>query len=543
MSDAADVPDPSLVSPSLPFHSRCPFDYYNLKLFVFETRNLSTYHSKTGTSKDNESSAEAPPLYQPKEDDLSSDDESVAPTPIRVAPKRRSRKKSAKSKRERRKYVSPLFDNRGFPDPQDEWESMLPDVKDGRLLRKRVHDPPKLQEIDPDFGEEYDEDKHGEILRAELNIAHLTPMQKEILTAVIKKYWRVFSKKGVTKPVKDYECEIDTGDAKPIRCKNPNFGPMETPLIEKAIAKLIELGHAGQIHQGEWLSKPILAAKPHQENITDIEDFVWRFCVSYIQLNSVTRIIAMPIPRCDTAVGTACGKSRWKWLMDAVSGFNQIKVAKSSREKLAFAGPNCTKYTYYVMPFGPVNGPVIFIIFIHDMDATWKELATERGIVISDDLGTRIIVDDIFSWAPTFDDFIKYLTCQLDVCISQNLSLSLKKCLFCPDRMEFVGHDVCIDGNRPAMSKHALLKAWPPFKLARDVASFLGFLNFYSSYIPYFEQRVAPLRAMAKLEMDAPVENLMKTEQIDARKDMIDAIVSDPCIARHDYKKRSILFN
>jgi len=105
---------------------------------------------------------------------------------------------------------------------------MLPDVKDGRLLRKRVHDPPKLQEIDPDFGEEYDEAKHGEILRAELNISHLTPMQKEILTAVIKKYWRVFSKKGVTKPVKGYECEIDTGNAKPIKCKTPNFGPLET---------------------------------------------------------------------------------------------------------------------------------------------------------------------------------------------------------------------------------------------------------------------------------------------------------------------------
>ena len=107
--------------------------------------------------------------------------------------------------------------------------------------------------------------------------------------------------------------------------------------------------------------------------------------------------------------------------------------------------------------------------------------------------------------------------------------------------MEFVGHDVCVDGNRPAMSKHTLLKAWPTFKLARDIASFLGFLNFYSSYIPYFEQRVAPLRGLAKLEMETPVDKLIKTEQIDARSDMIDAIVSDPCIARHDFKKRSYL--
>ena len=154
------------------------------------------------------------------------------------------------------------------------------------------------------------------------------------MTAIIKKYWRVFSKQGVSTPVKDYECEIDTGDAKPIRCKTPTFGPHETPIIEKAIATLVQLGLADQIFYGEWLSKPLLAAKPHQENVTDIDDFVWRFCVNYIRLNSVTKIIAMPIPRCDDAVNVHFGGSRWKWLMDAISGYNQIHVSKSTRPKL-----------------------------------------------------------------------------------------------------------------------------------------------------------------------------------------------------------------
>ena len=173
----------------------------------------------------------------------------------------------------------------------------------------------------------------------------------------------MFCEEGVTTPVKDYECEIDTGDAKSIRCRNPRFGPLETPLIKKAIAKLVDLGHVIPIHDGQWLSKPLLAAKPHQENVTDIENFVWRFCVNYIPLNSVTKIIAMPIPRCDEAVTMDFGGSKFRWLMDAISGYNQIRVAKSSREKLAFAGPYFTKYTYTVMPFGPVNGPVVFIFY------------------------------------------------------------------------------------------------------------------------------------------------------------------------------------
>ena len=177
---------------------------------------------------------------------------------------------------------------------------MLPEVKYGRLLRKRKHNSPNLQGIDLDFGEVYEDNKYGEILRAGITISCLTTVQQSVLTEVLKKYWRMFIKKGVTIPVKYYECEIDTGNANPIRCRNPTIGPLETPLIEKAIANPVELGHYKQIYYGEWLSKPLLDAKPNQDNITEIEDFVWRFCVNYIALNSINKIISMPIPHCDT---------------------------------------------------------------------------------------------------------------------------------------------------------------------------------------------------------------------------------------------------
>ena len=52
-----------------------------------------------------------------------------------------------------------------------------------------------------------------------------------------------------------------------------------------------------------------------------------------------------------------------------------------------------------------------------------------------------------------------YLECQLKACLEQNLSLSLKKSYFFLDCIEYVGHDVCVNGNRPAVSKHSLLRA------------------------------------------------------------------------------------
>ncbi len=71
-------------------------------------------------------------------------------------------------------------------------------------------------------------------------------------------------------------------------------------------------------------------------------------------------------------------------MWDAPQGYHQIRVAKDLQEKPAFAGPNATKWTYNVMPFGPVNGPSTFISFIHDMDGTWKDVARSLGLTINE---------------------------------------------------------------------------------------------------------------------------------------------------------------
>ena len=79
-----------------------------------------------------------------------------------------------------------------------------------------------------------------------------------------------------------------------------------------------------QIHDGEWLSKPLLAAKSDQGNVNDIADFVWRFCVNYIALNAFTKIIVMPIPRCDEAVNMDFARPIWTYRRGAF--YSAIKL-------------------------------------------------------------------------------------------------------------------------------------------------------------------------------------------------------------------------
>ena len=107
------------------------------------------------------------------------------------------------------------------------------------------------------------------------------------------------------------------------------------------------------------------------------------------------------------------------WLFDAPMGYHQIGVTADSQVKLAFAGPDATKWTYNVMPFSPVNGPSTFIAFIHDVASTWKDLAHACGLTIDKDTNTNIIVDDILSWAKTLVSALLYMECQLRVAQSQ----------------------------------------------------------------------------------------------------------------------------
>ena len=149
--------------------------------------------------------------------------------------------------------------------------------------------------------------------------------------------------------------------------------------MRKSITTLEKVGQIRQIHDGQWLFKALLTLKPHQEHLCNIEDFVWRFCVNYIPLNQVTRLIAYPIPHCNAAVDNDFG-GRYIWLYNAPMGYHQISASEEMQEKLAFQGPDAIKWTYTVMPFGPTNGPTTFITMIHDLDSIWKQLTKESGI-------------------------------------------------------------------------------------------------------------------------------------------------------------------
>jgi hypothetical protein len=132
--------------------------------------------------------------------------------------------------------------------------------------------------------------------------------------------------------------------------------------------------------------------------------------------------------------------------------------------------------------------------------------------VIDEDTNTNIIVDDILSWAKLLTIAMVYMECQLRICQAQNLLLSLKKSHIFPRCFEFVGIDICPKGNHPAMLKHQLLEHWPTPISVRNVAKFMGFMQFYSLFIPNFEILITPCRTILQEEYTAQLGDLWTSE-------------------------------
>ena len=320
---------------------------------------------------------------------------------------------------------------------------------------------------------------------------------RDRVTDIVKKYWSCFREAGLTIPIVGYKMVIDTGSSPPVYCKKLHYGVHESPIMQQTIDALQKIGFIMEDKTSTWNSNIVLAPKPHQEHITDIDEFIWRFCISYVALNLVTLIISYPIPRCDDAVMNEFGTAKFFILIDAYSGYHQTAMAICSIDKTAFSGPGGRKYKWKVMPFGLRNGPAVFTAMMYDLKEIWDRIISEK-IDLSRNNGTRIIIDDLFIFAETLENAFFMLDAICTVAQHYCATWKLKKTHFFAEKIEFVGVDVSVKGNQPASSKATTLVTWKEPVTVRDIASFLGFVGFYARWIPNFELKALPLRRIIR---------------------------------------------
>ena len=385
--------------------------------------------------------------------------------------------------------------------------------------------------------------QHNAELKRNLQL-HITPAKLQpIIEDLIKEYWDVFAEEGVRRNIRGALFHVDTGEIKPVCCKPPRYGPHESRVIDELVAKLEKNGLV-EDDDGPWGALIVLAAKPNQAHV-HWSQYVWRLCVSYRQLNAVTRPFTFPIVRCDDAV-KAIGDAKYYITMDLDSGYWQIKVEDSSKAKLAFFTPTGKK-RFTVMPMGATNAHPVFVALVCKFQKEWNALAITDGL---SGYGSQVIVDDIMLYAHDPDTLIKYFVCVLKILQHYRCTAKLRKCRFFSPITEFVGLDVHAEGNSPAQSKFDAFRKLDRPVLFTDLNMLIGCFGFYQEHLPLFEIRISRWRSHQKLRPPpgTPKEEEMRilreawtSTDDDLLQDLKDAVLSKPILRRPNSNLRFYL--
>lgn len=110
-----------------------------------------------------------------------------------------------------------------------------------------------------------------------LKISENVPsVSKGMIRKLVTVYWDCFAEEGIKWPILGFEFGIDTGQHTPVCCKKPRYGPHERVIILKQVKVLKHNEWIEKCASGGWGSPLVLAPKPHQEHVTDVDDLIWR---------------------------------------------------------------------------------------------------------------------------------------------------------------------------------------------------------------------------------------------------------------------------
>jgi hypothetical protein len=164
--------------------------------------------------------------------------------------------------------------------------------------------------------------------------------------------------------------------------------------------------------------------------------------------------------------------------VDLRSGYNQIRMRLGDEWKTAFK----TKFELYewlVMPFGLTNAPSTFMRLMNE--------------VLHAFIGKFVVVyfDDILIYSKSMEAHLDHLCAVFTALRDARLFGNLEKCVFCTDRVSFLGYVVTPQGIE-------VIQGWPVPKTITQVRSFLGLAGFYRRFVKDFSTTVAQLNALTK---------------------------------------------
>jgi transposase InsO family protein len=246
-------------------------------------------------------------------------------------------------------------------------------------------------------------------------------------------------------------------------------------LVDKIVKKLKEMESEGHITKvtepTDWVNSMVAVLKGEQV----------RICVDPKDLNKAIRREHYPIPTVEEVVASMPPNAKVFSVIDAKSGFLQIKLDHKSSLLTTFNTP-IGRFRWLRLPFGIKTAPEAFQRIMDTM---------LDGID-----GARAIMDDILVAGTDEADHDRIMKQVVTRATEYNLKLNLSKCKVKATKVKYVGHTITASGLQPDENKVEAVKKMPCPKSKEDVRRFLGFIQYLAKFLPKLSEVDAPLREL-----------------------------------------------
>jgi deoxyuridine 5'-triphosphate nucleotidohydrolase len=214
-----------------------------------------------------------------------------------------------------------------------------------------------------------------------------------------------------------------------------------------------------------------------------------RVCIDYRRVNDVTLADEYPLPR-QTDILRALSGSQWLSTFDALSGFHQLEILEEHRHITAFRTHKHGLLEFTRLPFGLRNGPAVFQRVMN------KVLAKFLWLFV------LVYIDDIVVYSKSFEEHLKHLDDVLGAIAKANITLSPAKCHIGYQSLILLGQRVSRLGISTHKEKIDSVDAMKPPTKVKELQMFLGFVNYFANYIPFFTWITKPLYRLLSKDAD-----------------------------------------
>jgi hypothetical protein len=294
-----------------------------------------------------------------------------------------------------------------------------------------------------------------------------------VVTNVLQEYSDVFPSEipAGLPPIRGIKHQIDLIPGASLPNRAPyRTNPEETKEIQRQVQELLDKGYVHKSLSPCAVSDILVPNKGYARD--------------YRAINNITIRYRHPIPHFDNMLDELSGAIVFS-KVDLRSGYHQIRMKLGDEWKTIFK----TKFGLYewlVMPFGLTNAPSTFMRLMNE--------------VLRAFIGKFVVVyfDDILIYSKSMEAHLDHLRASFNALRDARLFGNLEKCIFCTDRVSFLGYVITPQGIEVDQAKVETIQGWPVPKTITQLRSFLGLAGFYHRFVKDFSTIAAPLNALTK---------------------------------------------